>query len=359
MANQLLASIFDAVNAATSPDDWTVAATVKGLLIGYDVRWRETNQKMTLLESETTYTGPLVNLTTNKDSRTWRLAGKIDKLVNDNGRVLFDHKTTSSDIEDPNSPYWRQLAIEGQSSHYELLLLLNSQRIDRVIWDVIRKPGIKPKKLAAADRKSVTSLGMYCGWKVSPETQTALVTDERENEELYMFRVARESIDDPNRYFARRSVPRTREELADYNLELWEIGKEILGTRNSGRNFRNAGACMTYGSPCEYLGICSNHDSPDSEKWRRREDVHAELPEIQDGRNLLTNSRIRCYQTCRRKHHYRYDLGLERVDVEEREALYFGSLWGSTLDLYWAATCQKDENYVARNCESPASGVGN
>ena len=359
MENTLLTPIFEAVNAQTSPDDWLVAATVKGLLVGYDARWRDVNRSITLLESEQTYTGPLINLATDKSSRTWRIGGKIDKLAEDSGKVLYDHKTTSQEIEDPNATYWRQLVIEGQASHYELILLLNSVRIDRVVWDVVRKPQIRPKKLAMADRKVVTSLGMYCGWKVSAETQTIMITEERENEELFMLRVARESIEEPSRYFARRSVPRTREELAEYNVELWEIGKEMLGTRTTGRNFRNSGACMTYGSPCEYLGICSGHDTPESEKWTRRENVHPELPTIQDGRDLLTNSRIRCYQTCRRKHHYKYDLGLERVDAEEREALYFGSLWGSTLDLYWAATCRKDESHVACNDESSAIGAVN
>lgn len=349
---------FEAVDSATSgADDWRIAATVKGLLVGYDWKWSNAQSEIVLLETEGTYVGPLTNIETGKDSRTWRVGGKLDKLANDQGKVLYDHKTTSQDIEDPNGTYWRQLVIEGQASHYELLLLMNGIRLDRIVWDVTRKPGIKPKKLAIADRKAVTSLGLYCGYKVTPETQTQLITEERENEELFMFRVARETLDDPARYFARRSVPRTREELHEYAVELWEIGQEMLGTRNTGRHFRNSGACMNYGTPCEFLGICSGHDTVDSDKWTRKEQVHNELTLDGDGKDLITNSRIRCYQTCRRKHHYKYDLGIERVDAEEREALYFGSLWGLVLDAYWSASCRKETNDVSDVTDSPANGA--
>lgn len=352
---------FDAVEAATAGNEnWQVAATVKGLLIGYDWQWAGAQAQITLLETEGLYLAPLTNIETRKDSRTWRIGGKIDKLAKDNGLVLYDHKTTSSDIADPNCSYWRQLVIEGQASHYELLLLMNGIRLDRVVWDVTRKPGIKPRKLSAAERKVVTSLGDWLGYKVSPETQTEMVSSERENAELYMYRVARECLDNPARYFARRSVPRTREELHQYAVELWEIGQEMLGTRNTGRHFRNSGACMLYGSPCEYLGICSGHDTPDSEKWTRAENVHRELEQLEGtGKDLLTNSRIRCYQTCRRKHELKYEIGIERIDAEEREALYFGTVWGLAMDSYWSATCNKEPSNGDNRSESPANGAGN
>lgn len=352
---------YDAVDAATAGNEnWQVAATVKGLLVGYDWQWANAQAGISLIELEQTYLAPLTNIETKKDSRTWRIGGKIDKLCNDNGVVLYDHKTTSSDIADPSAPYWRQLVIEGQASHYELLLLMNGIRLDRVVWDVVRKPGIKPKKLAKADQRAVASLGDYCGFKVSPETMLNSATDERENAELYMLRVARECLEDPTRYFARRSVPRTRDELHEYAVELWEIGQEMLGTRNSGRHFRNSGACMLYGSPCEYLGICSGHDTVDSDKWTRKVQVHNELETVKgDGKDLLTNSRIRCYQTCRRKHQLKYEIGIERVDEEEREVLFFGSVWHTALDAYWTATCRKDSGNDNSDSESPPNGGSN
>jgi ATP-dependent helicase/DNAse subunit B len=93
---------------------------------------------------------------------------------------------------------------------------------------------------------------------------------------------------------------------------------------------------MLYGSPCKFLGICSGYDSPDSDKWQRKTQVHNELPIIDgDGRDYLSNSRIRSFQTCRRKHYYEYELGIERQDDEERECLVFGTLLHSALNQWW------------------------
>jgi CRISPR/Cas system-associated exonuclease Cas4 (RecB family) len=83
-----------------------------------------------------------------------------------------------------------------------------------------------------------------------------------------------------------------------------------------------------------------------------------ELPGIEgDGRNVLTNSRIRCFQTCRRKHFYEYELGVERQDEEEREALYFGNLWHAALEAWFLAS-QKGVLNDDTNCASNSAGSG-
>jgi hypothetical protein len=113
---------------------------------------------------------------------------------------------------------------------------------------------------------------------------------------------------------------------------------------------------MSYGTPCKFLGICSGHDTPESDRWTRKQQVHNELDLEVDGRSVLTNSRIRCFQTCRRKHFYEYELGLSRVDEEEREALFFGGLWHATLDAWWSAVSRGVENDYCN--EKPVIEVG-
>jgi hypothetical protein len=55
---------------------------------------------------------------------------------------------------------------------------------------------------------------------------------------------------------------------------------------------------MLYGSPCKFLGICSGHDTPDSDRWQKKSQIHPELPaDIENPKGLLTNSRIRTFQT--------------------------------------------------------------
>jgi hypothetical protein len=260
------------------------------------------------------------------------------------------------DISDPASVYWRQLVIEGQASHYELLLLQNGIKLDRIVWDVVRKPGIRPKKISKKDVLALQETGRYCGIIVASESYTHAINHGDENAELFACRVAQETTENPDRYFQRRSVPRTRDELAEYASELWDIGTEIREARRNDRWYRNSGACMSYGTPCKFLGICSGHDTPESDRWTRKQQVHNELDLEGDGRSVLTNSRIRCFQTCRRKHFYEYELGLSRVDEEEREALFFGGLWHATLDAWWSAVSRGVENDYCN--EKPVIEVG-
>lgn len=146
-------------------------------------------------------------------------------------------------------------------------------------------------------------------------------------------------------------------ELLEYATELWDHSQEILSARRTERTPRNSGACMLYGSPCQFLGVCSGHDEIDSDRWRRKQQVHAELPIVDgDGRDILTNSRIRCFQTCRRKHHYQYELGVERVDDEEKESLYFGRIFHLALNAWWSCFLT-GENHEYGNTEHSASGV--
>ena len=366
MTNEHLDVAFAAIDDMVTPENWVAAATAKGLMEGYHARWLRAHDDIDVMEIEKTYQSPLVNIGTGKTSRTYNLAGKIDKLAHDassqGNLVVWDHKTTSMDIADPDAPYWRQLTVEGQPLHYELLLLANKIRIDRVVWDVIKKPGIRPKKIAKKEAAGIVSLGEYCGRKVSEITKASFAAwpEPREDAELYQIRLAVECTEDPDRYFQRRSVPHLQEELAEYAAELWDLGQKVRLCRNSGRHYRNSGACMLYGSPCKFLGICSGHDTPDSDRWQQKESIHAELDLDGVDLGILTNSRLRCFQTCRRKHYYEYELGIERVDEEEKEALFFGSLFHAALDAWWASVSGL-ERATNDDCdtESPTTAVGN
>lgn len=330
------------------PDDRSalVAAKIRGLLRGYSVRWKDSPYIPQAIEQFVE--AELRNPETSAQSRTFRIAGKLDVVADYGGRrVLIDHKTTSDEISDPNSPYWRQLSVESQVNHYMLLEWLNGRKFDAAVWDVTKKPTISPKKLAKKDQAAVVSLREYYSYKV-PQSfiDTCQSWDGRETLEMYEARVANDcTAERPEWYFQRRSVPRLDRELHEYATELWHHSQDLISTRRHDRHVRNSGACMLYGSPCKFLGICSGHDDPESDNWRRKENVHVELPEL-CGRdnNVLTNSRIRCFQTCRRKHFYQYEVGLERQDEEQKESLFFGHLWHLALNAYWGALVPQEKS---------------
>src|SRR5579875_472333 len=148
MSTTALSAAFEVVTPCLSAEDdkqRLTAAKCIGLLRGYACRWADAPYLIDSVES--VMTSDLFNPKTNRKSRTFTLAGKLDVRATEIGtgvKVLFDHKTTFDDIADPNSPYWRILAIEGQVSHYMLLEWLNENRVDYGIWDVVRKPSIAP-----------------------------------------------------------------------------------------------------------------------------------------------------------------------------------------------------------------------
>ncbi len=50
---------------------------------------------------------------------------------------------------------------------------------------------------------------------------------------------------------------------------------------------------------------------------------------------MLTFSRLASYQACRRKHFYEYELGIERVDEDEKESLFFGNVWHAAQEAWF------------------------
>lgn len=341
-----------------SERDQLIRAKARGLMRGYDARWKDAGYEV--LAVEQMYHHPLYNPDSERQSRTFSVAGKVDVLARRNGRTyVIDHKTTTEAIEDPNAPYWRQLAIDGQVSQYLYLMWLEGLKPDGAVWDVIRKPSISPRELKAGEIASVVSGGKWCGDVVDSETRMAFSGKQIKRETLAMYeaRLAYDcTTERPERYFQRQPVPRLDNDLIEYARDLWQVGQTILRSRRKEeRLVKSTGACLNFHSPCKFLGICSGHDTPDSGKWQRKENRHTELGIDHDA---LTNSRAKCYQLCPVKHYYEYELAIERYDEEEKEALFFGSVFHSGQEAWWKTFQIEELNDGNSETSQSASGVG-
>lgn len=330
-----------------------------GLLRGYDARWSDV--RFRVLAVETLVTSDLWNPATDCRSRSFTLAGLLDVRAiyeQDDKLVIVDHKTCSEDISDPNAAYWRQLIVENQPRHYELLEWLNGRRADYALWDVVRKPSISPKKLTASEAKAAVATRIYFSHRLTDDDVMAVNADGRETLRMYSSRLAHDcTVERPSWYFQRRPIALLESDLLEHAGDVWAHGQDILTARRTNRWLRNPGACMMFGSPCKFLGICSGYDTPESGNWKRREWLHPELPQFgEDSREVLTNSRIKSFLTCRRKHYYEFELGLERVEAEDSEALYFGWLWHKVQEAWWGAQIREEED--GNTISSPASAVG-
>jgi hypothetical protein len=147
------------------------------------------------------------------------LVGEVDGLgYDDDGLVILEHKTTSSDIA-PGSLYWRKV----ESTDRQVSIYLRAWPKARVLYDVLRKPAFR-----------------------AGDVEGKALADMSEN---------------PGRYFARHTVVRLTSEEADTDQDLVGISQRMRWAGRSGRP-RNPDACHNYGDECEFFSVCWHGKNP-------------------------------------------------------------------------------------------------
>jgi hypothetical protein len=244
---------------------------VRELLSGYDARWGAAMGEYNVLAVEATFTAPLLNPETGAASRTFLLAGKVDGIVRERatGRVmLLEHKTTAEPIEDPTATYWRRLAMDGQVSHYYVGAESLGHALEGCLYDVLLRPRIKPLKATPPESRKYTKDGrLYAAQR-----------DVDESPEEYAARLRADIASAPEKYFQRREVPRTEDDLRDYLFDAWAEARTLRESELAGRAPRSPEACHRFGQ-CAFWEICAHSLRPEDhpELFDRVCDVHPEL----------------------------------------------------------------------------------
>ena len=245
---------------------------VAHLLAAYAWRWSES--KITTEAVETPFNLPLVNPDTGRPSTVFRIAGKRDKRIRlEDGRLaLMETKTTSADIA-PESDYWTRLRRDHQLSLYVLAEHMSGHDVETVVYDVVRKPALKPLKATPDDKRKYRKDGqLYANLRERDETS-----------EEYGQRIGEALTADPDRYFARREVSRPKAELDLFQHELWQMQQVIREAQRSGYWFRNTNACINPLSRCEFHEVLCDMDidaeTPLPMGWERVDNIHPELEE--------------------------------------------------------------------------------
>ena len=347
-----LAAIDDSIQ---SEPDGTMRAQIRALVRGWDVRWRDSGWRA--VETEEEFYQPIHNPQAKRvsKSRTFSLAGKRDALIEHpdkpNELHLYDLKSTSSNIQDPLDPFWKIQQINPQISTYYLAAWQAGRKLTGCLWDAIRKPGIKPKKITKADSKSILETGKYFGRQISTETRDIAFAGVTENAELYECRLAADIAERPDRYYQRRNVVRLDSELLEFADELWEVSQDIRECKISNRWWRSSQACFNYSRACEYLSICSGISEPDDGSWARRKANHSELETAyqDDGLTILTNSSMQTFKLCRRKYYHKHELQIEPADCEDAQPLVFGRILHKAIEAWWMVHSGLDQE---RNSEA-------
>lgn len=266
-------------------------AIVAALLSGYFWRWD--TSPLEVVATEQAFELPLVNPATGAASRLFRLAGKIDGVVRlEDGRLaVMEHKTCSEDLS-LDSDYWRRLQIDQQISIYIHAARELGHDVATVIYDVIRKPTVKPTDIPVTDDDGVKIVLDQHGERVFKKDGKPRLTADTKQGFTILTRPmtpqewTQKLIDDiaarPDYYYARVEIPRLDQEIQECMAELWELQQALRAAQRGGGWYRTVyrDTCPL----CSYFGLCASktdvRQGEPPEGFEFVTDPHPELQEI-------------------------------------------------------------------------------
>ncbi|HEX4132908.1 MAG TPA: hypothetical protein VHZ24_22940 [Pirellulales bacterium] len=255
---------------------------------------------------------PIVNPATRHRSRTFQFAASLTAVVADGARrAIVLPMATREAIEPPEAAFWQRAVLEA-FWHVAPALTIDPA-ISAVLLDVVRQPEMRPR------------------------TTSRQVAD-RETWPDFERRVQHDMLAEPSRYFQRRLITADAEALQRHRAELWQTAVDLRLARQHGRHYRNSAACLVRGQACEYLPLCSGHASTGDARWVDVDALSAEIGQARteaDATATLTPCRLHCFQLCRRKHFYRYELGFRDAERAAAEPRRFAALLVAGITRRW------------------------
>lgn len=263
------AAIVEAASKAETIDEG-LQVKLELLMFGYDARWSASMGEFDVLEVEQVFEAPIIRPTGRK-ARGLRLSGKLDALVRrraDGTIWIVEHKSTSADLS-PGSTYWARLRLDAQVSvYFDGAASLKHGPIAGCLYDVIKKPELRPYKATPLEARKFTASGrLYANQRAEDETP-----DE------FKVRLIEAVTASPELYFQRQEVVRLESELDASRRDTFETAELIRLTGRRGWAPRSTAQCHAYGRTCELYDLCSGAASLDDEtKFRKLDDVNPEL----------------------------------------------------------------------------------
>lgn len=249
--------------------EWDIECeTVVRLLCGYVWRWA--NEPLEHLAAEQSFRLPLLNPDTGKPTPLFELAGKIDGIVRlqDSRLAVFESKLLGEDIQ-PDSDLWRRLQIDSQISMYVLAARRLGYPVECVLYNVTRKPTIKPTAIPLLDELGVkivldregnrvkTKTGYY---RTTGDTALGYVVQTRPmTVEEWGDKLTEDICERPDYYYVRREIARLDQDLKEYEYDLWSIQQTIRDAQKTNRWFRTASKNCDW---CSFFAPCTSNFQP-------------------------------------------------------------------------------------------------
>lgn len=264
-----LASAVSAMRASEGVDPYQLVMAEE-LMLAYTARWGDAPIRPVAVERQ--FEMALINPETGHASKTFRRGGKIDGIAvettaSGEEEVIVEHKSTASDIEE-GSTYWRKVtALDTQVSTYLAGARSLGYAPRRCVYDVVRKPGIRPLKATPVESRKYTAKGfLYANQREADETP-----------EEYRLRLREEIQERPERYLARKDIVRLETEERAHAFDVWATTRLLRAAELAGFTPKNPDACSSFGG-CPYLPVCVGEASIDDDtRYRTAAVAHEEL----------------------------------------------------------------------------------
>ncbi len=268
--------------------DWLIECeTVERLICGYQWRWQ--SDGLTYIVTEHQFRDALKNPKTGGRSKKFDRSGKIDGIVQlEDGRLAVKESKFLGEDIGTDADLWLRLRMDHQITLYVDAARSIGYDVDTVLYDVVRKPSIKPEQVAIVDENGdkvvVDCNGVRVLTKQGKPRQTAdkeqgyilqqrPMTPEEWGEKLNNDIGVR-----PDFYYARREIPRLEQQIAEYRQEFWDIAQAYTDAKKSDAWYRTVSkdTCAW----CSYFQLCSNgwtKNDPTPEGFEILTNIHPEL----------------------------------------------------------------------------------
>lgn len=185
------------------------------------------------LAAEQKFRLPLRHPANGVRSRWYDLIGVIDGVVEDDaGWVwLLEHKTTGENLE----TFMQRTGTDLQLTIYlnAAAELYGADRVRGAIYNVVRKPALRPMKDALVPSGKFSKEGVEKRERAGrPETS-----------EEFAARVEADALENPTSYFARERVYRNAVSLENVKAEVWQTAQDIRGREFFLRNYDECARC--------------------------------------------------------------------------------------------------------------------
>jgi hypothetical protein len=233
--------------------------------------------KMTykVLAVEKEFSHKVINPATSRACVGLEVNGKMDAIVEknenegvfENKKWFIEHKSSSEDLS-PGSTYWNRLRMDPQVSIYYGGMESLGYTPEGCIYDVIGKLGQRPYKATPMEARKYKKDGtLYANQRESDETL-----------EEFEARMTELVAADPNAYYGRAEVVRTKQEIEESMRDVHAVATMMRDEERLERAPRNPDACFLYNRQCEFYGVCAGYETLEDEtKYEKLETMHPEL----------------------------------------------------------------------------------